>query len=47
MPIIFLDVPIEGNGLLGFHNILPLILISVFAIGTLAAIFFWRKNNKG
>ncbi len=46
MPTFFLDVPVQEPGLLGVHNILPLVLIAVFAIGTLAAIFFWRKNNK-
>ncbi|MBL0145443.1 MAG: hypothetical protein IPP48_06450 [Chitinophagaceae bacterium] len=46
MPFYFLDIPIEDSYLLGTKNILPLVLVSVFAIGTLAAIFFWRKNNK-
>jgi hypothetical protein len=45
MPIFFLDIPAdETYG--EVRNLLPLILGSVFAIGGLAAIFFWRKNNK-
>lgn len=47
MPIFFLDVPIEEPNIINGGNILPLVLVSVFAIGTLAAIFFWHKNNKG
>lgn len=45
MQLFFLDVPIdETYG--AIRNLLPLVLGSVFAIGGLAAIFFWRKNNK-
>lgn len=45
MPIFFLDIPAdETYG--AVRNLLPLILGSVFAIGGLAAIFFWRKNHK-
>jgi len=32
--------------LLSFHNILPLVLIAVFAIGTLASIFFCLFNSS-
>jgi hypothetical protein len=45
MPYFFLDIPVDAGSFSG-KNILPLVLISVFAIGGLAALFFWKKNNK-